>query len=77
MWLRHYQSLLNYILDSPVHIHKIDKYCSSIVVKVKELQEIISNMPVGKASGYDHISNEHIKYANKKLHVCPYDIVIQ
>ena len=59
MWLHHYQSLLNSIPDSPVHIHKIDKYCSNIqfndnMVKVKELKEIISNMPVGKASGYDH-----------------------
>ena len=40
-----------------------------MVVKDKELQEIISNMPVGKASGYDHTSNEHFKYANEKLHV--------
>jgi len=36
---------------------------------VKELQEIISNMPAGKASGYDHISNEHFKYSNEKLQV--------
>ena len=39
------------------------------VVKVKELQELIIAMPVGKASGYDHISNEHFKYANEKLHI--------
>ena len=26
-------------------------------------------MPVGKACGYDHISNEHFKYANEKLHI--------
>ena len=65
MWLRHYQSLLNSIHDSPVHIHKINIYCSNIqindnmVVKVKELQEIISStMPVGKVSGYDQISND-------------------
>ena len=75
MWLHHYQSLLNSIPDSHVHIHKINKYCSNIqfndnmVLKAKELQEIISNTPVGKASGYDHISNEHFKYANEKLHV--------
>ena len=76
MWLRHYQSLLNSIPDSPVHIHKINKYCSNIqindnmVVKVKELQEIISaTMPVGKVSGYDQISNEHF-YNNKKT-TCP------
>ena len=36
---------------------------------VKELQELIIAMPVGKASGYDHISNEHFKYANEKLHI--------
>ena len=53
-------------------IHKIDTYCSNIqisdnmVVKVKELQELIIAMPVGKTSGYDHISNEHFKYANEK-----------
>ena len=75
MWLHHYQSLLNSIPDSPVHIHKIDKYCSNIqfndnvVVKVKELQEIISNMPVGKVSAYDHISNEHFKYANDSSNI--------
>ena len=48
-------------------------YCSSIqfidhnVVKVKELQKIILTMPVGKASGYDHITTEHFKYPNEKL----------
>ena len=40
-----------------------------MVVKVKELQELIIAIPVGKASGYDHISNEHFKYANEKLHI--------
>ena len=75
MWLHHYQSLLNYVPESTVHIHKIDMYCSNIqlsdnmVVKVKELQELIIAMPVGKASGYNHISNEHFKYANEKLHI--------
>ena len=34
---------------------------------VKELHEIISNMPAGNTSGYDVISNEHFKYANEKL----------
>ena len=29
----------------------------------------MSTMPVGKASGNNHISNEHFKYANEKLHV--------
>jgi len=48
--------------DFPVHIQKTDMYCSNIqlnvhimVVEVKELQEITSTMPVGKASGYNHI----------------------
>ena len=51
------------------------QFCSNIqlsdnmVVKVKELQELIVAMPVGKASGYDHISNEHFKYAIEKLHI--------
>ena len=69
MWLHHYKSLLNYIPDSRVHIHKIDTYYRHIqcndttVVKVKELQELISNMPVKK--GYVDISNEHFKYANE------------
>ena len=40
-----------------------------MVIKVKELQEIISNMPVGKASRYDNISNDHFNYANEKLHI--------
>ena len=75
MWLHHYQSLLNSVPKSTVHIHKIDMYCSNIqlsdnmVVKAKELQELINAMPVGKACGYDHISNEHFKYANEKLHI--------
>ena len=38
-----------------------------MVVKVIELHEIILTMPVGKSSGYDHITNEHFKYANEKL----------
>ena len=75
MWLHHYQSLLNYVPESTVHIHKFDMYCSNfqisdnMVVKVKELEELIVAMPVGKASGYDHISNEHFKYTNEKLHI--------
>ena len=75
MWLQHYQSLLNSVPESTVHIHKIDMYCSNIqlsdnmVVKVKELQKLIIAMPVGKACGYDHISNEHFKHANEKLHI--------
>ena len=31
---------------------------------------LFNTMPIGKASGYDLISNEHLKYANEKLHVC-------
>ena len=75
MWLHRYQSLLNSIPDSPVQMHKIEMYCSNIqindnmVVNIEEPQEIISTMPVGKASGYDHVCNEHFKFANEKLHV--------
>ena len=47
----------------------IFKLATIMVVKVKELQELIIAMPVGKACGYDHISNEHFKYANEKLHI--------
>ena len=38
-------------------------------VNVKEIQDIIHSMPVGKAPGYDTVSNEHFKYVNEKLHV--------
>ena len=75
MWLHHYQSLLNSIPGSPVNIKKINEYCSNVqlnvqmIVNVKEFQDIIHAMPVGKAPGYDHVSNEHFKYANEKLHV--------
>ena len=70
MWLHHFQSLLISVPESTVHM-----YCTHIqlsdnmVVKVKELQKLIIAMPVGKACGYDHISNEHFKYANEKLHI--------
>ena len=66
MLLNHYQLLLNSIPDSPVHLHNIDMYCSNIqindnvIVQVKEQQTIISTMPVGKASGYDQMINEHL-----------------
>ena len=40
-----------------------------MIVNVKEIQDIIYSMPVGKAPGYDSVSNEHFKYANEKLHV--------
>ena len=75
MWLHHYQSLLNSIPGSPVNIKKINEYCSNVqlnvqmIVNVKEIQDIIHAMPVGKAPGYDSVSNEHFKYANEKLHV--------
>ena len=71
----HYQSLLNFVPKSTVHTLEIDMYCSNIqisdnmVVKVRELQELILAMPVGKASSYDHMNNEHFKYANEKLHI--------
>ena len=29
-----------------------------------------NTVPIGKASGYDLTSNEHLKYANEKLHAC-------
>ena len=75
MWLHHYQSLLNSIPGSPVNIKKINEHCSNVqlnvqmIVNVKEIQDIIHAMPVGKAPGYDSVSNEHFKYANEKLHV--------
>ena len=40
-----------------------------MIVNVKEIQDIIHAMPVGRAPGYDSVSNEHFKYANEKLHV--------
>ena len=30
-------------------------------VNVKEIQDIIHTMPLGKAPGYDSVSNEHFK----------------
>ena len=74
-WLHHYQSLLNSIPGSPVNIKKINKYCSNVqfndqmIVNVKEIQDIIQAMPIGKAPGYYSVSNEHFKYAYEKLHV--------
>ena len=71
-WLHHYQSLLNSIPGSPVNINE---YCSNVqlnvqmIVNVKEIQDIIHAVPVGKAPGYDSVSNEHFKYVNEKLHV--------
>ena len=44
-----------------------------MIVNVKEIQDIIHAMPVGKAPGYDSVSNEHFKYANEKLHVDLFD----
>ena len=73
MWLHHYQSLLNYLPGSPVNIKKINEYCSNVQlyvqmsVNVKEIQDTIHAMPVGKAPC--SVSNEHFKYANEKLHV--------
>ena len=74
MWLHHYQSLLNSIPGSPANIKKINEYCSNVqlndqmIVKVKEIQDIIHAMPIGKALGYDSLSNERFIYVNKKLH---------
>ena len=56
---------------SPVNIKKINEYCSNVqlnaqmIVNVKEIQNIIHAMPVGKAPGYDSVSNEYFKYANE------------
>ena len=71
--LHHYQSLLNSIPGSPANTKKINEYCSNVqfnvqmIVNVKEIQYIIHAMPIGKAPGYDSVSNEHFKYANEKL----------
>ena len=68
MWLHHYQSLLNYLPGSTVNIKKINEYCSNVQlyvqmsVNVKEIQDTIHAMPVGKAPC--SVSNEHFKYAN-------------
>ena len=75
MWLHHYQSLLNSIPGSPVHISKIEAYCNNITfhdqmtINVKEICEQIQIMPMGKAPGFDNVSNEHFKYANEKLYM--------
>ena len=75
MWLHHYQSLLNSIPGSPANIKKINEYCSNVhfnvqmIVNVKDIQDIIHAMPVGKAPGHDSVSKEHFKYSNEKLHV--------
>ena len=75
MWLHHYQSLLNSIPGSPVNIKKINEYYSNVqfnvqmIVNVKEIQDIIHAMHIGKALGYDSVSNEHFKYVNEQLHV--------
>ena len=37
-----------------------------MIVNVEEIQDIIRAMPIGKAPGYDSVSNEHFKYANEK-----------
>ena len=66
LWLG-WQILLN--------IKKINEHCSNVqfnvqmIVNVKEIQDIIHAMSIGKAPGYDSVINEHFKYANEKLHV--------
>ena len=78
MWLDHHQALLNSIPGSPVHNSKIDTYCNNITfhdqmtINVKEICEKIKTMPMGKAHGFDNVSNEHFKYDNEKLYVFMY-----
>ena len=36
---------------------------------IKEILDVIHAMPIGKAPGYDSVSNKHFKYANEILHV--------
>ena len=75
MWLHHYQSLLNSIPGYPANIKKINEHCSNVqfnvqmIVNAEEIQDIIHAVPVGKALGYDSVSNEYFKYAYEKLHV--------
>ena len=75
MWLHHYQSLLNSIAGSTANTKQINEYCSNVqfnvqmIVNVKEIQDIIHAMSIGKAPDYDSVSNEHFKYGNEKLHV--------
>ena len=40
-----------------------------MIVKVKEIRDVIHAMPIGKVLGYDSVSNEHFKCANEKLHI--------
>ena len=55
------------IPGSPANIKKINEYCSNVqfnvqmIVNVKEIQDIIHAMPIGKAPGYDSVSNKHKK----------------
>ena len=75
MWLHHYQSLLNSVLGSPTNIKKINEYHSNVqfndqmIANIKEIQDVIHAMLIGKAPGYDNVSNEHFKYVSGKLHV--------
>ena len=40
-----------------------------MTINVKEICEKIKTLPMGKAPGFDNVSNEHFKYANEKLYV--------
>ena len=65
VWLHHYQSLLNSTSDSPANTKKINECCSNVqfndqvIVDVKEIQDVIQPIPIGKAPGYVQSSSWH------------------
>ena len=58
------------------YFKKINEYCSNVqlnvqmIVNVKEIKDIIHAMPIGKAPGYDSVSNEHFKCLKNVMFSC-------
>ena len=66
LWRQHYSTLFNCVQSELYKVDDIDSN-ESMVIMSHEVYQAINKMSDNKASGEDHISAEHLKYASMEI----------
>ena len=71
MWYSHYEQLFNCVPNSRCKddVEQTIEFDANQIVNTDEVRTYINNIPNGKSSGLDGLSNEHIKYADRLIDV--------
>ena len=72
MWHDHFKQLLNSVKDK-MHEQKIEEeiakctYADSMQVNTREVNNRVKELKHGKASGFDSLSADHLKFSDQRL----------